>query len=370
MKKNLILHIGHGKTGSSYIQSFLALNTELLKIHNINYPLSKNSSIAKDGKITSGNGQDIFNDDFVITGTTLLSNENLFYNLPINNNLENYILNKTDNLTVILYTRNVFELLVSVWGQYIKRGNGTLDINEYLKEENKQHYDLVNWWIESAEKYNFTLKIRNYTHHKKDLIKTFLSDILGRDSNDIFTEIKLPSVGKVNRSLTLAEYKLQQEFNKLIEGSSSYISDILVEENPAIKSEKPYIEESTYDFVKKQVIAPIAKINSNIEADEKVDIEDYNDLDYTFNDGVYTFNEEQLRTLASSISKRTTTTLPEKITNLHQELSYIEKNNIALTEDVQLKLIKLDRKINPYSLSIIKKWIIHVKSWIKSTQNK
>ena len=34
----LILHIGHGKTGSSYIQSFLANNILKLKENGIKYP--------------------------------------------------------------------------------------------------------------------------------------------------------------------------------------------------------------------------------------------------------------------------------------------------------------------------------------------
>ena len=36
--KEIILHIGHGKTGSSYLQSFLALNREKLLDIGIDYP--------------------------------------------------------------------------------------------------------------------------------------------------------------------------------------------------------------------------------------------------------------------------------------------------------------------------------------------
>ena len=52
----LILHVGHGKTGSSYIQSFLALNKNMLKNNGFIYPEPNDIQKAIIGHVTSGNG--------------------------------------------------------------------------------------------------------------------------------------------------------------------------------------------------------------------------------------------------------------------------------------------------------------------------
>jgi len=51
----LTLHIGHGKTGTSALQSFLALNENLLLEYGICYPKNYTFDAAKKGYISSGN---------------------------------------------------------------------------------------------------------------------------------------------------------------------------------------------------------------------------------------------------------------------------------------------------------------------------
>ena len=59
--KELILHIGHKKTGSSFIQSVLERNSSLLEKHGYYYPsCSDNFQNAFQGKISSGNGINFF----------------------------------------------------------------------------------------------------------------------------------------------------------------------------------------------------------------------------------------------------------------------------------------------------------------------
>ena len=111
---NIILHIGHGKTGTSYIQSILASNIDFLSDAGIRYPENASISQAVLGKITSGNGDLIFKEGFAEEGTTLLSNENLFHQLSNDECLAKYVLSKCDDLHVVLFTRNVFEFLFSV----------------------------------------------------------------------------------------------------------------------------------------------------------------------------------------------------------------------------------------------------------------
>src|SRR5262245_28751429 len=54
--KTLYLHIGHGKTGTSYLQSSLALSIERLADRNIVYPRMGSVERGAKGLISSGNG--------------------------------------------------------------------------------------------------------------------------------------------------------------------------------------------------------------------------------------------------------------------------------------------------------------------------
>ena len=92
MKKNLIVHIGHGKTGTSYIQSVLALNIELLSSLGITYPdFGRIMTLARSGNVTAGHSNifslssgssdcEYYPDDLPFDGrdTLLLSGEFLF----------------------------------------------------------------------------------------------------------------------------------------------------------------------------------------------------------------------------------------------------------------------------------------------------
>ena len=53
--KTLYIHIGHNKTGSSYIQSIFANSIATLQEQGIVYANSKNLEKAKRGEITTGN---------------------------------------------------------------------------------------------------------------------------------------------------------------------------------------------------------------------------------------------------------------------------------------------------------------------------
>jgi len=54
--RKIFFHIGHGKTGSSHLQSCFALSRDALKIERIHYPLSgKETTKALAGHISMGN---------------------------------------------------------------------------------------------------------------------------------------------------------------------------------------------------------------------------------------------------------------------------------------------------------------------------
>ena len=68
--EEIILHIGHGKTGTSYLQSCLALNRQKLLDIGIDYPEDRSFKSAKKGEITSGNPAQFFNNYLNIESIT------------------------------------------------------------------------------------------------------------------------------------------------------------------------------------------------------------------------------------------------------------------------------------------------------------
>ena len=53
----LHLHVGHGKTGSSFLQSWLAQNrSELLRVGGVHYPVADSDQRARSGRFSMGNG--------------------------------------------------------------------------------------------------------------------------------------------------------------------------------------------------------------------------------------------------------------------------------------------------------------------------
>jgi hypothetical protein len=272
--KEVILHIGHGKTGTSYIQSALSLNQGALEKLGIIYPYSDSFSQAKVGRISSGNGEILVQDSFgfSITGKTLLSSEILFFSLLLDNKLETYVLDKVDKLTVILYVRDVLEMLTSSWGQFVKRSGETRLINEFFLDQKDHIYDNVLQWINISKKYDFKLIIRNYSSHKDEVLEDFISVILGDSNNtrDIIKTFALPPVKTVNRSMTNIEYTIIRMFNKIDKSFAQNLADTWVNFIPDIESEIPKFTVERFATLCGQYHPLIEKINSNLPEGEKI----------------------------------------------------------------------------------------------------
>ena len=134
-KKTIVLHIGHGKTGSSYLQSCLALNRDKLLALGIDYPWHRSFAKATAGSISSGNGANFLKylpDLNAESEIVVFSSEFLFANLLASTQFKDLLNSEKYRIEVLLYTRNLFEMKFSSWGQAVKRGGLTLDVNTTL----------------------------------------------------------------------------------------------------------------------------------------------------------------------------------------------------------------------------------------------
>ncbi|MDA0939125.1 MAG: hypothetical protein O3C05_02410 [Proteobacteria bacterium] len=273
--RHLILHIGHGKTGTSFIQTVLSINACELKKLNIHYPNHTSFSSAKKGYITSGNMEVLSKDARINFGefdNLMFSSENLFFNLLIRDNFEKKILSNCDKLSVILYTRNVMEMLISAWGQAVKRAGETQSLNEFLVASADMHHSKVLKWIELSKEFNFDLYIKNYSLHKRDIFSSFYSTLceITKIKASSFGQFTMPENDQVNRSMTLAEYTLLQCANKIDKRFGSMLSDALVNNIPNLLSEEPTINKNIRDELSDKYEPLIEEINRHIDPSEAI----------------------------------------------------------------------------------------------------
>lgn len=270
----LILHIGHRKTGSSAIQSWLAANSSRVIEAGFSYPDDGSLREASKGRVTSGNGRLLFAEEFELASDTLLSNEGLFKTLSQGDALAAVISRHAPDLHVVLYTRNVFEYLVSSWGQKVKAVGLTDDLNSYLLGYEDDHYRTLLFWIDAAANHGFKLSIRNYSVRKSNIIRDFLSTCFGPDFAISANASDLTS--QVNRSLTPSENQVQLLFNRYLgKRSRRLISYPLVHNLPDINAGTTAFSKAAYDAVCGQVSSTVTEVNRHVPEEDRIVVEPY-----------------------------------------------------------------------------------------------
>tara|TARA_B100000886_G_scaffold339210_1_gene303982 strand:- start:2816 stop:3970 length:1155 start_codon:yes stop_codon:yes gene_type:complete len=282
--EKLIIHIGHGKTGSSFLQSFLALNIKNFKNEGIIYNRPKDISMAQKGFITSGNGHRfidssgklLFKKSLLKQNSFLFSDETFLHRLIKNEEFKNLISDLGQNLKVIVFTRNLFEHEFSVWGQLVKRHNCLRDLNSYLINNGPSgtYKQLINW-IDASKKYNFNLVVRNYSNHKRNLIEIFANDILNKEFKDL-KNIKLPPNNKVNRSMNFTEYEVLRIINSI--SKDNKLADIFTNKLPNKSPSKLFCSDIAYRKTKSNNLQNIDYINENIQIEENIKIEEKSEV--------------------------------------------------------------------------------------------
>ena len=234
--KELYIHIGLSKTGSSAIQSWLSLNADRLKKQGYDY--ADLSPSAKNGKITAGNGVLLFqacNQQnwaeverliahvyFMRNNKAIVSSESLQgVSVEAINKISSLCNRHSIRVKVIAYARSAYELLYSNYLQGIKRHGFTFAFGE----EQKLSYLTQRQYLQNYYNvFDKNLQIVNYDSVKNDIFSSF-SSCVGFIDKGLVVKNK-----KVNRSLTVAEASLLLQMNKIHNGIfSTEISDYLIE---------------------------------------------------------------------------------------------------------------------------------------------
>lgn len=175
--RTLYLHIGHSKTGSSYLQASFANSIAALAAHGVTYP-DGSSKDAENWKISSGNGQALVYAEptrHKIEGDKVFfSAEQMFAALAIGTEFrqklkvmcQHYEISKID---ILMFLRDPIPHAESSHQQMVKRGGSTGSIEDFFNGYVMP--ELV------AKALNFALKdvevkwhLFNYDRRKDDLL--------------------------------------------------------------------------------------------------------------------------------------------------------------------------------------------------------
>jgi len=257
----LFLHVGHGKTGSSFLQSWLAINSrELLSRQGMLYPQicplrRERDERALAGLFSMGNGyvlDPLLEKDCSrhkqrrwwrrLKQQSRLKPEGLnglvFSYEPWARQLSDCLLQlirladdlDVEGIELWLLVRDPLDHAISVYGQMVKRHGFTGSVEDWLNIYNFP--EVLNQFLEAIGKYpdQITLRVDHYGRQRSHLL-ALLQQWLDLDRNALWQE---PKIHTVNRSLTSQELNLMRWLNSRDSFLASFVGERLVNTLPTV----------------------------------------------------------------------------------------------------------------------------------------
>ena len=282
-KTKLFLHIGHGKTGTSAIQSSLAIASDNLRGKGINYPIGSTlRDRASRLEITSGNWEpkpDISLSNQLLSiaeqnkddSAIILSSESLFWLIP------ELIKNKSQwenqlDLHIILAVREIEEMLSSEYQQRVKRHGDAMPLEQFIRARHfvSSHHEKAAEVIGLMSQENITNTIINYSQHKKDISQVIFK-LIGAE--ELYPAEQM-SGAIINRSLSAKELEILITINALYYNKypwiSTKISDALIKKQPKIEAQQCKISRQQLEKIYERNDHYLKTINACLESCEQL----------------------------------------------------------------------------------------------------
>ncbi len=280
-KKKILLHIGHGKTGTSATQHLLSRNAEFLRGKGILYPDHPHSQRAAEGKITSGNvtpkhGENWFAPQIIDRVTQepgyrsyVFSSEAMFWAIPPFFPQIAELAQRFD-IRIVQAVREPLEMLRSAYGQSVKQQGYCEDISAYVPREGHAIQAKNN--LEAMEAYGLQVSVLNYSVLRRDISKEIFR-LAGLDAAD-FTKLDAGPVKTVNRSLTQAELQLFIALNKHFPVEyGQRCSNELLERLPDIDVDEIDVPRGLFRALHRRVSDSVDYVNGYLPADQKLKLD-------------------------------------------------------------------------------------------------
>ncbi len=257
-KPQFYLHIGHGKTGTSAIQSAFAIAQEDLLKNGIEYPIQNTDrEKASQFAITSGNwnhnpketlAQELIrrSRERNNNNSVLLSSESLFWRLD--DLFEDGMQELKDlNLHILLAVREIEEMLSSEYQQRVKRHGEKRPFEQFLRSRHfiSSHHKRASEIITLLKQNKIKTTIINYSKHKNNIIELIFETL---HAEEAYPRDTVNGV-VVNRGLSHKELAIITLINALFHTKfpwiSTRLSDALVKELPTVQSQKCRLSEDS-----------------------------------------------------------------------------------------------------------------------------
>jgi hypothetical protein len=228
----------------------------------------------------------------------LVSSETFFFDIAEGNETWELIRGFGSSVEILFYVRDVFDHLVSHWGQLVKRRGYSGTLEQCAAGFNAPaRTRLV---IERLRQAGTAFRIANYSRHSHDLEGHFAHVLLGDLASDFLEKCrKFPH--PVNRSLAVPELEFLRAYNRYYVGEEpQHLADELVNRLPHIEVTPPFIGSDTVAKVQGSVGEDVAFINQFLTDSEQVSIA-YKGPRAANPDDVFCFNAEQLRVIAQTV---------------------------------------------------------------------
>jgi hypothetical protein len=288
MRRKLIIHAGHGKTGTSAFQSSILRIQKDMSAIGLYYPVShlpeKFVRRASEGGISSGNLQMRLSSDLggfadnILQGdeasrasSIIFSNEVLWRKILIDNVFRERLIkwNQLYDLRLILVTRDIYEHLFSSYNQSLKRSGCDQTFPQYLKFTGYKSVAIqFSKLLELLDKLGIEYKLLNYSIHRGNISRMIL-DECGAKTLDLKPPSKRDNA-VVNRSLTKSEAQLMTAINRLAKEpglrgvKSSAVTSKIISRFPSLQPMELYYTLEEAEVIRDINLSSIENINRRL----------------------------------------------------------------------------------------------------------
>jgi hypothetical protein len=325
---NLFLHVGYFKTGSSALQTFFALNHELLSQHKCLYPCDGSSrTAATQGNLFYGNGNELYLaarreknekkqgeisrviNKYILRAlaqdakSIVLSSENLFTLLANQSDFSNFILKIKDTqicrINILLFIRDPFEHAKSWYGECVKWGKTDLPMSSWAASYTfpKDISSMLNCVDQNND--FVSIAVRNYSLCKNNLIEIVIK-WLGISLPALKNRLAMPD-HLANRSLTRFELEICKLLN-LNHINPRHFSKALSSIPVDSKDAGPSISLAFVNHIRASFEPYRIHINQALPGDEAMQLIDPITRSQEDEDGSWTVNIQELSAVAKSLS--------------------------------------------------------------------
>jgi hypothetical protein len=287
MTRKLFIHIGHYKTGSSWLQAAFRENQDVLLRHGIWYPQPKRSRALAPTSITAGNAPKAGADPESFRAflsaqvaaapepgaSLLLSSETLFRQLwdwprPEPGAVAERLWEVAGPLGfgevhVLLFIRNPVSLAASAWQQVTKRSGNVLGIEDFFaKERTPEQVAQLARALRGHPGVHLT--VLNYSVCKAELLEATCG-WLGLDPSVLVR----PAAEVINRSMTAGEIAMQLALNRVLGASARPFSIALCEQLPDVRADEFLPSLAAQEAHWRRNLPAIEEVNGFVDPDHR-----------------------------------------------------------------------------------------------------